>query len=138
MFPSPRTTRFASTFSPVPTGTVLFITSVSPFPTPGSSSTTVQTDGQIGVPRVGRRSADGHERELGAVEGLGNVEREPDPLGVASEELLEAGLVDRHTARAELLDPLRKDVTDDDLVAQVGEARAGDEADVAGAEDRNP
>jgi hypothetical protein len=45
--------------------------------------------------------------------------------------------VDGDAARPELLDPFGEDVADDDVVPEVGEARAGDEADVAGAEDRN-
>ena len=40
--------------------------------------------------------------------------------------------------RAQRLDPLRDDVADDDVVAELGEARARDEPDVAGAEDRDP
>ena len=46
--------------------------------------------------------------------------------------------MDRQATRAQLVDPLGKDVADDDVVAAVREARAGDEADVAGAEDRDP
>ena len=56
-------------------------------------------------------------------------------LAVALEQLLEARLVDRHAARLERLDPLGHDVADDDLVAELGEAGAGDETDLAGAED---
>ena len=38
-------------------------------------------------------------------------------------------------ARVQALDPLRHDVTDDDLVAELGEAGARDEADPPGPED---
>ena len=41
----------------------------------------------------------------------------------------------RHAARLQRLDPLGHDVADDDLVAQLGEAGAGDETDPAGPED---
>ena len=91
--------------------------------------------GEVGIARVGRRRADGDVEELGAVDGLGDVERVGQPLGVPAQQLLEPWLVDRHLARAQLLDPLGDDVADDDVVPELGEARAGDETDVAGAED---
>ena len=56
-------------------------------------------------------------------------------LAVALEQLLEPRLVQRHAARLQRLDPLGHDVADDDLVAELGEAGAGDEADPAGPED---
>ena len=46
--------------------------------------------------------------------------------------------MERHLAGAERLDLLGDDVADHDLVAELGEAGAGDEADVAGAEDPDP
>ena len=55
-----------------------------------------------------------------------------------SQQLVEAGLVDRHLAGAQPLDPVGDDVADDDVVPELGEARAGDEADVARAEDSDP
>ena len=55
-------------------------------------------------------------------------------LGVPLEHEVEARLVDRHLARLQALDPLREDVANHDLVAELGEAGAGHEADVAGAE----
>ena len=64
-----------------------------------------------------------------------HVERERDPLAVARDYVLEPGLVDRHLARAQALDALGDDVAEDDVMAEVGEARTGDEADVAGPED---
>ncbi len=57
------------------------------------------------------------------------------PLAVAREELVEPRLVDRDLAGAQRVDLRRDDVADDDVVAELGEARAGDETDVAGAED---
>ena len=91
--------------------------------------------GEVGVARVRRRRADGDVEELGAVDGLADVERERDPVAVAREHLVEAGLVDRHLAGPQALDPLRNDVPQDDLVPELGEAGPGDETDVAGAED---
>jgi hypothetical protein len=43
--------------------------------------------------------------------------------------------VDRDLAARQRLDLLRDDVTHDHVVAELSEARAGDEADVAGTED---
>ena len=57
-----------------------------------------------------------------------------DPVGIPLEHLLEAVLVDRDLARLKALDPLGHDVADHDLMPEVGEAGAGDEADVAGPE----
>ena len=91
--------------------------------------------GEVGVSRVRRRRADGDVEEVGIADGLGNVEGEGQPLGIALQELVEPRLEDRHLARAEPLDPRRDDVPDDDVVPEVGEAGAGDQADVAGAED---
>ena len=60
------------------------------------------------------------------------------PLRVRVEELGEAVLVDRHVPGAEHVDLLGDDVAHDHFVPELGEARAGDEADVARAEDRDP
>ena len=50
-------------------------------------------------------------------------------------EIVEAGLVDRDLAAAQRGDPLGVDVDAGDVVAEVREPSAGDEADVAGADD---
>ena len=60
-----------------------------------------------------------------------NVSRSP----VSLEQLLETRLVERHAPGLQRLDALRKDVADDDLVTELGQAGARDEADPAGAED---
>ena len=64
-----------------------------------------------------------------------DVEREGEPLGVPREQLGDVLLVERHLAAAQRVDLLGHDVADHDLVAELGEARARDEADPAGAED---
>ena len=51
------------------------------------------------------------------------------------DQLGQAGLVDRHLAARERLDLLLDDVARVDLVAQLGEAGGGDEADPADADD---
>ena len=90
--------------------------------------------GEVGVARLGRRRPDRHVQELRAVDRLPHVEREADPVAIALEHFVEPGLVDGHLARPEALDPIREDVADHHLVPEVGEARTGDEADIAGAE----
>ena len=89
---------------------------------------------QVGVAGLRRRSPHRDVEEPRPGHRLLNVESEADALGVPFEHLVEAGLVDRDLARLEPLDPLGDDVADHDLVAEVGEARAGHEADVAGPE----
>ena len=58
----------------------------------------------------------------------------PDAL----DDVGEARLVDRHAPGAQAVDLLWKHVANDDVVAEVGEARPGDEAHVARSEDRDP
>src|SRR5262249_29650735 len=82
---------------------------------------------EVGIPGVGRRRADAEEEEVALASGLRGVEREAQPLAVALEQLVQAGLVERRTAC--------RQVADHDGVAERGEARPGHEAGVAGAED---
>ncbi len=93
---------------------------------------------EIGVAGVGRRRADGDVEEVGAGDRLGDIERVGEPLGVPAQQLVEPGLVDRHLARAQLLDSLGENVANDDVVPELGEARAGHETDVTRAEDSDP
>ena len=94
--------------------------------------------GEVGVAGVRRRRPDGDVEEVGAGDRLANVERERDPVATPLEHLVEPGLVDRHLTGLQPLDALGQDVADDDLVAEIREARAGDETDVAGPEDPDP
>ena len=89
---------------------------------------------EVGVARVGRRRVDADEQEL-AVGDVVDVEREGQPLGVPLEQLRHLVLVERHRAARERFDLLGHDVADHDLVTEFREARAGDEADPARAED---
>ena len=66
---------------------------------------------------------------------LVHVERERQPLAIALDQLREAGLVERDAPRVQLLDLRRHDVPDDDVVPEIGEAGARDEADPPGPED---
>ena len=93
--------------------------------------------GEIGVAGVGRRRADCDVDEVGAVDRLGDVQGEAEPVGVPRDQLGQPGLVDRHLAALEGRDPIGEDVADDDRVAEIGEAGTRDEADVPGAEDRD-
>ena len=89
---------------------------------------------QVGVARVGRRRADADEEKV-AVGDVAHVERVGQALGVPLHQLGHVELVERHPPVAQRLDPLGEDVADHDLVAELGEADARDEADPAGAED---
>ena len=91
--------------------------------------------GEVGVAGVRRRCADGDVEEVGAGDRLGDVERVGEPVGVPAQQLVEPRLVDRDVAGAQPLDPLGEDVANDDVVTELGEARAGHETDVTGAED---
>ena len=71
---------------------------------------------------------------LDAFRGVGR-EVEAPGREVALQQLVEAGLVDRRLAALEHLDLALVDVDAQDVVADLGEARAGDQADVAGTED---
>ena len=69
------------------------------------------------------------------LEHLGHVGGEVQALGVLRDQLGQAGLVDRHLAARERLDLLGQDVARPDLVAELGEAGGGDQADPADADD---
>jgi len=84
----------------------------------------------------GRRS-DRDVHDLRSVDRLGHVRREAQALAVPLEEVLETGLVDRYVPGAQRLDLRLEDIPDHDVVAKLCKARTRDEADVAGAEDRN-
>src|SRR4029453_10681175 len=82
----------------------------------------------------GRRYGDEqHERVLHRLARL-RGEREAALLHVPRDQLFEAGLVDRDLAALEPRDLLGVDVGAHDLDAEFGEARPGDEADVARAD----
>ena len=74
---------------------------------------------------------------FGRLDRGGQVGREVQPLGrdVALDQLGQARLVDRHLAAVEHVDLLLVAVDAGHVVAALGEAGAGDQADVAGAND---
>ena len=92
---------------------------------------------EVGIARVGRRRADCDIDEVGVSDRLGDVDGERQALGIPRDQLLESGLIDWNLTAPERRDPLGEDVTDDDRVAELSQAGPGDEADVAGAEDRD-
>ena len=120
----------------MPTGTVLLVTTI-------ASGAEVRRDaiddgpegGQVGGAVVALRRADGEVDDLGRRDRGGQVGREREPLGglVVADHFLEAGLVDRDLAALEPVDLGAVDVDASDVVAAVGEAGAGDQSDVAGA-----
>jgi hypothetical protein len=70
-------------------------------------------------------------------ERVGQVRGEVQPGDVAREQLLQAGLVDRHLAAAQTLDLGSVYVHAPDLAAELGEAGCGDQPDIAGADHAN-
>ena len=68
--------------------------------------------------------------------GIGG-KREPSSGNILAQHVVEAGLVDRHTAALEHGDLLGIDVDAEDIVADLGQADAGDEADIAAAKNRD-
>jgi hypothetical protein len=120
------------TFSPVPTGTVLFITRIAPLLERGSSSTTVQT--ARGRRRPSTSAACRRRRTGLAPASVADVERERQPLAVPLEQLVEPGSWNgtRPACSASIRSGRRRGRH---LVAELGEARARDEADPAGPED---
>ena len=87
--------------SPVPTGTVLFITSTNRSPVCGQLVDHAVHAREVGVAGVRRRRVDADEHDPAAVEHLGQVEREREAVAVALEQPVDARLVDRHPAVAQ-------------------------------------
>ena len=114
----------------MPAGTVLFMISTCS-PAAGSSSTTARHPREVGVAGAGRRRVDADEEQPGRSEQLVHVGGEGEALGVAREQLVELGLVDRRLAPRERGDLLREDVAGDDPVAKIGEAGRRHQADPA-------
>jgi hypothetical protein len=85
---------------------------------------------------IGRRSH-GDDLKKAVFDALRGVGREFEPagFGVASDERIEARLMDRHHALRQALDLGLIDIDAQDVVAGIRQARPRDEADVAGAED---
>ena len=115
--------------SPVPTGTVDFITSAWLVGRRHGVDDGVD-GGQVGVAGVGGRRPDGDEQQPGVLERVGEVGGEVQAVAVALDQLLQARLPDRHPARAQPFDLLRVDVDAVDVVAELGEPGRGDQADV--------
>ena len=90
--------------------------------------------GEVGVARIGRRRADGDVQNRRR-HGLADIERVRQPVDVAAQQLLQTRLPDRNLAGTKLFDAVGKNVAHHDLVAEFGQARPGDETDVAGSED---
>ena len=64
-------------------------------------------------------------------------EGEPPAATLLRDQLVEAGLVDRHLAALERRDLVGVLVDADDVMAEIGKAGAGNEADIAGADHRD-
>ncbi len=92
---------------------------------------------EIGLAAVFRWRADGDEDHVRLTDAGGEVRREGEPaiVGVPDHHLLEARLVDGHPAGLERLDLRAVVVHADDVIAQIGEHRTRDQADVSSADD---
>jgi hypothetical protein len=89
---------------------------------------------EICVAGVGGRGAHRHEQQAGVLERPAELGGEFQARGVAREQLLQAGLVDRHLPALQPRDLLGVDVDAPHLTAQLGEAGSGHQADVARAD----
>ena len=94
---------------------------------------------QVGGAIRQRRSADRDEDHIAGIDRRGAIGRELKTTGatIAEHHLLEARLEDRHDAVVEARDPLGVDVDAEDVVSDLREAGARNEADVSGSEDRD-
>jgi hypothetical protein len=96
--------------------------------------------GEVGVP-VAAPGGGPHRDEDGVRcrDGRREIGREGEPAlrDVAAHQILEARLVDRRAPGLEGLDLRGVLVDAADLVAEIGEAGPGDEADIAGADHRD-
>ena len=124
-----------STSSPVPTGTVDFVTTtVKPLSAGGDVARGLIDIGEIGVAVAapGRRS-DGDEDGLRLAHALGEIGREGEPFlaHVVGDEIGEPRLENRHLAGLQRLDFLDVGVDADDIMPEVGEARAGHQPDIS-------
>src|SRR5687768_11025487 len=85
------------------------------------------------------RSADGDEHRLGLPDALGQLagEFQPPAFDVRLDQRLQPGLPDRHHPGPDLGDLGRVLVDAGHVMAEIGQARPGNEADVAGADHRD-
>jgi hypothetical protein len=117
----------------VPTGTVDFITRIGRPGSSGSSSTTVQTRDRSASPEyVGGVSTQTKRNSQSATSSTSSVYARRSALRASSSGTCSSW---NGTWPRQRVDLLRDDVADHDLVPELREARAGDEADPAGAED---
>ena len=96
--------------------------------------------GQVGVAvAAARRRADRDEDRIGRGHRRLQLGRKAQPpgLNVGGDQIVEAGLVDRHLAALQRRDLAGVLVDADDVVAEIGKAGPGNEADIAGADHRD-
>ena len=130
-----RSRRMRSISSPVPTGTVDFVTTTAAPERTGAISRTASIDeAQIGVTvAAARRRAHRDEHGLGVGRALRfRGEFEPALAEVRFDEVGQAGLEDRNLAAVERGDAAGVPVDHRHLMTEIGKAGAGDEPDVAG------
>jgi hypothetical protein len=86
-----------------------------------------------------RRRADRDEHRVGLGDRAFQIGRKIEPAArhVVGDETVEIGLVDRDLALAQRRDLLLVLVDAGDVMAEIGKARAGNKADIAGADHRD-
>ena len=126
----------------VPTGTVdLVAMTVKPSRCGAISSTALKHEAEIGMSvAAAHRRADGEKDEIGSPTAAGEIGSEGDAphAHIALQELVEARLVNRHAALAQLaIDLARVFVDASDRPAEFRKASGGDQADIACPDHRN-
>ena len=94
---------------------------------------------QVGRAVFAWRRADRDEHDVAVLDGLPEIggEAEATRGGIARHERREPGLVDRQRAALQALDLGGVAIGADDVVPRLGQARAGHEPDIAGADQRD-
>ena len=91
--------------------------------------------GQVSVARVHRGRPHADKQDARLADKLGEIERKTEPRADCTHALLEPWLVDRDVPVAERIDSVGVDITNEHVVAKLGEASACDQADPPGPDD---
>ncbi len=97
-------------------------------------------EAQIGMAvAAARRRTDRDEHRVGRGHRAGEIGREFEPAGarIVGDQVIEAGLVNRHLAARQSRDLRLVLVDANDLMAEIGKTGAGNKADIAGADHGN-
>jgi hypothetical protein len=139
--PDPLSARSAATASPVPTGTVDLIAMTAKW---SRYFADLACGGlhraQIGFAAGALRRAHRNEDHGPPGDRLAHFGRKPQPPGgvVPRDHILQPGLVERAATGIQKRDAGRIAIHATDLVAELGQASAGDQTDIAGSNDADP